>query len=75
MAAEPSVAVIGLGITGSRMARQLALHRFHVRGFDADAERLDGLSVFGGEPTGDVTVAVLRNGLAYSKGWTCGAIG
>lgn len=58
MAAEPSVAVIGLGIMGSRMARQLALHGFGVRGFDPDASRLDTLSSLGGQPTGSPAEAV-----------------
>jgi 3-hydroxyisobutyrate dehydrogenase-like beta-hydroxyacid dehydrogenase len=58
MADGPSVAVIGLGIMGSRMARQLALHGFHVRGFDPDTDRLAGISVFGGEQTGSPSEAV-----------------
>ena len=59
MAAGPSVAVIGLGIMGSRMARLLALHGFRVRGFDPDSARLDALSSFGGEPTGSPSEAVV----------------
>lgn len=58
MAAEPRVAVIGLGIMGSRMARRLTLDGFQVRGFDPDGDRMTALSEMGGEPAGSPSDAV-----------------
>ena len=58
MAEGPSLAVIGLGLMGSRMARHLTLHGFHVRGFDPDSDRLAEFTTDGGEPAGSPADAV-----------------
>jgi 3-hydroxyisobutyrate dehydrogenase-like beta-hydroxyacid dehydrogenase len=58
VAAGPRVAVIGLGIMGSRMARRLALHGFHIRGYDSDSERLAEFATYGGEPASSPSDAV-----------------
>jgi 3-hydroxyisobutyrate dehydrogenase-like beta-hydroxyacid dehydrogenase len=58
MAEGPGLAVIGLGLMGSRMARRLALHGFRVRGYDPDADRMAELATMGGQPAGSVTEAV-----------------
>lgn len=46
--ANPRLAVVGLGLMGSRMARRLALAGFELRGFDPDPERMDGFADMGG---------------------------
>lgn len=47
--ANPRLAVIGLGLMGSRMARRLALAGFDLRGFDTDPERMDEFADLGGD--------------------------
>jgi len=54
----PNLAVIGLGLMGSRMARHLTLRGFHVRGFDPDTDRMAELTTYGGEPAGSPADAV-----------------
>jgi 3-hydroxyisobutyrate dehydrogenase-like beta-hydroxyacid dehydrogenase len=58
MAEGRSLAVIGLGLMGSRMARQLAHHGFRIRGFDPDTDRMAELAAQGGEPAGSPAEAV-----------------
>jgi len=58
MVEGPSLAIIGLGLMGSRMARRLALHGFRIRGFDPDADRMAELATQGGQPAGSPAEAV-----------------
>jgi 3-hydroxyisobutyrate dehydrogenase len=55
---ERALAVIGLGLMGSRMAGQLAAHGFDLRGFDTDAERMREFEDAGGAPAGSPAEAV-----------------
>ncbi len=57
MADPVSVAVIGLGIMGSAIARNLVAAGFSVRGFDVDRKRMALLSRDGGHPTGSAAEA------------------
>jgi 2-hydroxy-3-oxopropionate reductase len=43
---------------GSRMARRLALHGFHIRGYDSGSERLAEFATYGGEPASSPSDAV-----------------
>jgi 3-hydroxyisobutyrate dehydrogenase-like beta-hydroxyacid dehydrogenase len=52
-----SVAVIGVGIMGSAIARNLIASGFAVGGFDTDPARLSELAAMGGAPTGSVAKA------------------
>ena len=58
MADPTSVAVIGLGIMGSAIARNLVAAGFSVRGFDVDGKRMALLSRDGGHPAGSAAEAV-----------------
>jgi 3-hydroxyisobutyrate dehydrogenase-like beta-hydroxyacid dehydrogenase len=53
-----TVAVIGIGIMGSAIARNLIAARFRVTGFDTDPARLSGLAAMGGVPAGSASEAV-----------------
>ncbi len=53
-----TVAVIGLGLMGSRMANHLANHGFGLRGFDPDPDRLEAFAKRGGVPAGSPAEAV-----------------
>ncbi len=48
MGGETTVAVIGLGLMGSRMARQLSGHGFELRGYDIEPERMTEFEQQGG---------------------------
>src|SRR4051794_4518747 len=52
-----SVAVIGVGIMGSAIARNLIASGFAVRGFDTDPARLAELQAIGGVPAGSAAEA------------------
>ncbi len=52
------VAVIGLGLMGSRMASQLATHGFDLRGFDPDPKRMADFTAAGGVPARSPAEAV-----------------
>lgn len=52
------VAVIGLGIMGSRMARRLIEHGFEVAGYDPAPDRMDEFVAMGGTSAGSPTEAV-----------------
>jgi len=47
---DRTIAVIGLGLMGSRMARNLAANGFDVRGFDIDKRRISEFEAAGGVP-------------------------
>lgn len=55
---EGSIAVIGLGLMGSRMARNLASHGFDLRGFDTDPDRMSEFEEAGGTGAGSPAEAV-----------------
>lgn len=55
---ENNVAVVGLGLMGSRMAAQLVSRGFRLRGFDVDPERLEEFEALGGEAAGSPAEAV-----------------
>lgn len=50
MPQRPALAVIGLGLMGSRMARRLVMAGFDVRGFDPSPERMADFEAVGGSP-------------------------
>ncbi|HEV2098135.1 MAG TPA: NAD(P)-binding domain-containing protein, partial [Stellaceae bacterium] len=52
-----SVAVIGLGIMGGAIARNLVAKGFAVGGFDIDEGRRGALAAAGGEPAGSAAEA------------------
>jgi len=52
------VAVIGLGLMGSRMARRLADHGFELRGYDPVPERVQEFEAIGGRGAGSPAEAV-----------------
>lgn len=54
----PTVAVIGLGIMGSRLAGRLAARGFELRGFDPDSDRMEEFEERGGVPAGSPAEAV-----------------
>lgn len=54
----PKLAVIGLGLMGSRMARRLAGRGFALRGFDPDPDRMAEFATLGGVPTHSPSDAV-----------------
>jgi 3-hydroxyisobutyrate dehydrogenase len=56
--ADRTVAVIGLGLMGSRMARQLAGQGFDLRGYDIDRERMSEFEDGGGVGAGSSADAV-----------------
>src|SRR3954469_1494269 len=56
-AQKNSVAVIGVGIMGSAIARNLIASGFAVRGFDTDPARLSELTAMGGVPAGSAAEA------------------
>jgi 3-hydroxyisobutyrate dehydrogenase-like beta-hydroxyacid dehydrogenase len=53
-----AVAVIGLGLMGSRMARQLAGHGFELHGYDPDPDRVREFESQGGHGTASPAEAV-----------------
>lgn len=55
---DRTIAVIGLGLMGSRMSRQLAAHGFELRGFDTVPERMREFADAGGVPTDSPADAV-----------------
>lgn len=55
---EHAIAVIGLGLMGSRMAGQLVTHGFDLRGFDTNPERMREFADAGGVPAGSPAEAV-----------------
>src|SRR4051794_14109344 len=57
-AQKNTVAVIGVGIMGSAIARNLIAAGFRVGGFDTDPARLSELRAMGGRPAGSATEAV-----------------
>ena len=56
-AQSTSVAVIGVGIMGSAIARNLIASGFAVSGFDTDPARLSELTAIGGVPAGSAAEA------------------
>ena len=52
-----AIAVIGVGIMGSAIARNLIASGFAVRGFDTDPARLSELTAMGGVPAGSAAEA------------------
>jgi len=50
MSTDREIAVIGLGLMGSRMATQLRAHGFNTRGYDPDPVRLSEFATAGGDP-------------------------
>ena len=64
MGVNQSVAVIGLGLMGSRMAAQLRAHGFHTRGYDPDPDRSAEFAAAGGEPEPSPVAAVAGCGAA-----------
>jgi 3-hydroxyisobutyrate dehydrogenase-like beta-hydroxyacid dehydrogenase len=61
---DRTVAVIGLGLMGSRMARRLLGHGFAVRGFDPDPDRMAEFVDSGGSEAGSPAQAVAGTSLA-----------
>jgi 3-hydroxyisobutyrate dehydrogenase-like beta-hydroxyacid dehydrogenase len=57
MASSPVVGVVGLGIMGSAIARNIARSGAEVRGYDVDRRRLDALRSDGGAPVGSAAEA------------------
>lgn len=55
---DRAIAVIGLGLMGSRMARQLATDGFDLHGFDVDPERMREFEEAGGVPADSPAEAV-----------------
>ncbi|HEX9847089.1 MAG TPA: NAD(P)-binding domain-containing protein, partial [Acidimicrobiia bacterium] len=55
---ENRLAVIGLGLMGSRMSRRLLGDSFRLRGFDVDPRRMAEFEDAGGEPSGSPAEAV-----------------
>lgn len=56
---EPGrLAVIGLGLMGSRMSKRLLAHGFQLRGYDSDARRLAAFESGGGMPAVSAASAV-----------------
>lgn len=55
---DNKVAVVGLGLMGSRMAKQLIDHGFQLRGFDIERERMVEFEALGGVATGSPAEAV-----------------
>ena len=53
-----TVAVVGLGLMGSNLARRLVASGLQVRGFDLDAGRVEEIETFGGIAAGSVPDAV-----------------
>lgn len=51
--------MIGLGLMGSRMATQLVVHGFEVRGFDPDRNRMAEFAATGGSPARSPADAVV----------------
>ncbi|HEX6299981.1 MAG TPA: NAD(P)-dependent oxidoreductase [Acidimicrobiia bacterium] len=62
--AARTIAVIGLGLMGSRMARRLVDHGFEVRGFDPDPDRMAEFVGVGGSGAGSPAQAVAGTSLA-----------
>ena len=56
---DPKIAVIGLGLMGSRMSVQLNRHGFELRGFDPDPLRMSDFTAAGGIAAGSPADAVL----------------
>lgn len=59
-----TIAVIGLGLMGSRMARRLLDHGYAVRGYDPDPDRMAELVEIGGSEAGSPAQAVAGMSLA-----------
>lgn len=57
-AERAKVAVIGLGLMGSRMSARLIDHGFQLRGFDVAGERVAEFETMGGEPADSPAAAV-----------------
>lgn len=55
---ESKLAVVGLGLMGSRMAAQLIDHGFGVRGFDIDPDRVTEFEALGGVAAGSAAEAI-----------------
>jgi 3-hydroxyisobutyrate dehydrogenase-like beta-hydroxyacid dehydrogenase len=62
-----SVAVIGVGIMGSAIARNLIASGFAVGGFDTDPARLSELSAMGGVPAGSAVEAACGAGFVLTS--------
>lgn len=60
----PVIAVIGLGIMGSRLARRLLDAGFEVRGFDISPDAMAAFEGMGGTPAGSPAAAVEGCGMA-----------
>lgn len=59
-----TIAVIGLGLMGSRMARRLLDHGYAVRAYDPDPDRMAELVEIGGSEAGSPAQAVAGMSLA-----------
>jgi 3-hydroxyisobutyrate dehydrogenase-like beta-hydroxyacid dehydrogenase len=64
---DRSIAVIGLGIMGSAIAKNLIAAGFAVAGYDIDAEKTAALAEAGGMPCGSVAEAVQGRTLAVTS--------
>ena len=53
-----TIAMIGLGLMGSRMAAQLTAHGFRLQGYDPDADRMSEFVATGGIPATSPAAAV-----------------
>ena len=66
-ASDTVVAIAGLGIMGSAIARNLLRAGFQVRGYDIDGARLADLRVAGGATTGSASEAAFGAGLLLTS--------
>lgn len=50
--APETIGLVGVGLLGSAMAERLLAHRFRVKGFDLNADRLEAFTALGGQAAG-----------------------
>jgi 3-hydroxyisobutyrate dehydrogenase-like beta-hydroxyacid dehydrogenase len=55
--AKPAVAVVGLGLIGTSLAKRLIAAGFAVHGYDVDASRTANLSALGGHASASLADA------------------
>lgn len=55
--AKPAVAVVGLGLIGTSLAKRLLAAGFDVHGYDVDAARSANLAALGGKPAASLAAA------------------